>query len=69
MVLLNISTFYFSSPKILFLAPLKFSIYKTNPYFLVNSCLTFIFFNKTFQKWAQNYDNIFQIFLEFINKT
>ena len=51
MVLLNIQIFDFSPPKI---------YNEIIPYFLVNSCLTYKFFNENFQKWVENYDNIFQ---------
>ena len=72
MVPLNISTFDFSPPKIFLrhLVFLKFFIHEISPYFLVNSCLTFICFNEIFHKWVYNYGNIFQKKkIEFFNKT
>jgi len=57
---LNIYTFDFNPPKIFFrfLVSPKFFIYEVSPYFLVNSCLTFTFFNEIFQKWIEKYENI-----------
>jgi len=62
MVPLNILKFDFSPSKMFvrLLVPPKNFIHEISPYFLVNSCLTYIFFNEIFQKWVENYDNIFQ---------
>jgi len=65
MVLLNIPTFDFSPLKY-FLGFWSLKIF--NPYFLVNSCQIFIFFNEIFQKWIENYDNIFQKKLDYFTK-
>jgi len=70
MVPLNILTFNFSPSKIFFrlLVSLKFSIYEINPYFLLNSCLTFIFFNEISQKRIEYYDNLYQKKSNFLTK-
>jgi len=67
MVPLNISTFDFSpsKKKIRLLVPPKIFVHEINPYFLVDSCLTFIFFNEIYYKWVENYDNIFNKKTEF----
>jgi len=48
LILINIPTFHFSSYKIIlqFLVPIKFSITDFGPYFKVNLCVAFIFFNE-----------------------
>ena len=58
----DIPTFCFSPSKICvrLLVPQKFFITLFDLYFLVNLCLTFIFFNEIFRKCVEYYDNLFQ---------
>jgi len=70
MVSLNIPTFDFSLSKIFprLLISLKFSINEINLYILFKSGLTFISFNKKFQKRVENYENLSPKNLDFLTK-
>ena len=71
LVPVNIQSFVFSPPKnfLPILVPQKFSINTFSPYFLINSCVDFIFFNEIFQESVEYFNNHSQKILEFFNKT